>query len=174
MEGETTNPPLADKLTRKETIMSKTTKPKKEETKSPGSNQELFSDINVSMKTGHLTKDAEVIADGRYAKVRFASNKEYQTPEGEIRTNTNYFNVLVSSNLTDAFEVTKQLKKGDWAYFKGEDSTKSFDTPEGYKQTASTIFAYHVVLKKEKVGKSDNDNAEPVLEVSNEPEAIPA
>ena len=129
--------------------MSKT-KTKTEETKTANTNQELFSDTNVTMKSGHLVKDPEVISDVKFAKIRFASNKQYQTPEGEIRTNTNYFNALVSSNLTEAFAVAKDLKKGDWVYLKGEDSTKSFDTPEGYKQTASTIFAYKVVLKKKK------------------------
>ena len=67
-----------------------------------------------------------------------------------MKTNTNYFDALVSVHLKEAFALAKELKKGDWIYLKGEDSTKSFDTPEGYKKTASTIFAYHVVLKKEK------------------------
>lgn len=145
--------------------MSKT---KKEETQSPESVQELFADTNVSMKSGHLTRDAEIVGDGKYAKIRFATNKQYQTPDGEIKTNTNYFNALISNNLTEVFELAKTLKKGDWIYAKGEDSTKSFDTPEGYKQTACTIFAYHLVLKKEKDGQSDG------VEASNQPEAIPA
>ncbi|MEP1782106.1 single-stranded DNA-binding protein [Reichenbachiella sp.] len=153
--------------------MSKT-KPKKEETQSPESVQELFADTNVTMKSGHLTKDSEIVGDGKYAKIRFATNKQYQPPEGEVKTNTNYFNALISSNLTEAFELAKTLKKGDWIYAKGEDSTKSFDTPEGYKQTACTIFAYHLILKKEKASEPANDNVEPTLEVSKEPEAIPA
>ena len=136
--------------------------------------QELFADTNVTMKSGHLVKDAEVIADGKYAKFRFASNKEYETPDGEVKTNTNYFNTLVSSNLTEVFEVAKKLKKGDWIYTKGEDSTKSFDTPEGYKQTASTIFAYHVVLKKGKDSKPSNGHREVQTKASTKPEAIPA
>ncbi len=113
------------------------------------SHSQLFADTNITMKSGHLTKNPEIVGDGKYVKVRIASNKQYEV-DGEIKTNTNYFNIMVSSNLTEAFELTKSFKKGDWAYFKGEDSTKSFDTPEGYKQTASTIFAYHAVLKKEK------------------------
>ena len=110
----------------------------------------LFSDINVTMKSGHLVKDPETVGNGKYIKLRFATNREFRTSEGEVKTNTNYFNALVSANLKEAFPVAKKLKKGDWIYLKGEDSTRSFDTPEGYKQTASTIFAYHVVLKKEK------------------------
>ena len=129
--------------------MSKT-KPKTETTQNGKEEKDLFADTNVTMKTGHLVKDAEIVSDGKYAKIRFASNREYLSKEGEVKTNTNYFNALVSSNLKDAFAVAKDLKKGDWAYVKGEDVTKSFDTPEGYKQTASTIFAYKVVLKKAK------------------------
>ncbi|MAE86201.1 MAG: hypothetical protein CMB80_25935 [Flammeovirgaceae bacterium] len=144
MEGQPTDT--------KGNIMSKakTNEPKKDEVQKPeGENQDLFADINVTMKSGHLVKDAEVIAEGKYAKFRIAGNKQYMA-DGEIKTITNYFNVMVSSNLTDAFETAQEFKKGDWVYAKGEDSTKSFDTPQGYKQTASTIFAYEVFLKKPK------------------------
>ena len=138
--------------------MSKT-KPKTETTQNGKEEKDLFADTNVTMKTGHLVKDAEIVSDGKYAKIRFASNREYLSKEGEVKTNTNYFNALVSSNLKDAFAVAKALKKGDWAYVKGEDVTKSFDTPEGYKQTASTIFAYKVVLKKAKADTTPGAHA---------------
>jgi len=107
----------------------------------------LFADTNISMKSGRLVKDAELIAEGKFIKIRLASNKEYER-DGEIKSMTNYFNILVSSNLTKAFDIAKDLQKGDWAYFKGEDSAKSFDTPEGYKQTAVTTYAYQVTKKK--------------------------
>jgi len=106
----------------------------------------LFADTNISMKSGRLVKDAELIADGKFVKFRLASNKQYLDNE-EVKTLTNYFNILVSSNLTDAFNIAKDLKKGEWAYIKGEDNAKSFDTPEGYKQTAITTFAYKVTKK---------------------------
>ncbi|MDN5215563.1 single-stranded DNA-binding protein [Fulvivirgaceae bacterium BMA12] len=149
--------------------MSKT-KPKTKSTPTNDTSKDLFADTNISMKTGHLTKDAEVISDGKYAKIRFASNKEYETSEGEVKTRTSYFNALVNSNLTDAFETAKTLKKGDWVYLKGEDVTKSFDTPEGYKQTASTIFAYKVVLKKAKA----NAHAGAMTTSSNQEDPAPA
>jgi len=158
-------------MTRKEAIMSKPNpKPKTEET-AENSTKELFADTNVTMKSGHLVKDAEIVGEGKYAKIRFASNKQYEV-DGEIKTNTNYFDALISSNLTEAFDLAKSLKKGDWAYFKGEDSTRSFDTPEGYKKTASTIFAYYAVLKKEKSNQHPtNDNPTPS---PTKPEAVPA
>ena len=122
--------------------------------KTPQNNQsekeQLFADTNVSMKTGHLTKDAEVISEGKFARIRIATNKQYLDREGNVQSTVNYFNALVSKNLTDAFELAKTFKKGDWIYLKGEDSTQIFDTPEGYKKTETTIFAYKVALKKEK------------------------
>jgi len=120
----------------------------------------LFADINVTMKSGHLTRDAEIVGDGKYVKLRFASNKQYEH-EGTIKTNTNYFDAMISANLTDAFTMASAFKKGDWIYLKGQDSTRSFDTPEGYKKTANTIFAYHISLKKEKAQletEPDKDN----------------
>lgn len=110
----------------------------------------LFADTNVSMKTGRLTRDAQIVGDGKYVRIAFASNKNYMDVQGDVQTITNFFNALVSQNLKEAFETAQSLKKGDWVYLKGEDSTESFDTPEGYRKQASTIFAYKVVLKSAK------------------------
>ncbi len=127
------------------------------ETQDQASTTNLFADTNISMKTGHLVKDAELIADGKFVKVRIATNKQYEK-DGETHATTNYFNALVSKNLTEAFEVAQGLKKGDWVYLKGEDQSQSFDTPEGYKQTATTMFAYKVTLKKAKAGQEDGQS----------------
>lgn len=62
--------------------------------------QELFADTNISMKSGNMVSDAELIADGKFVKLRFATNKQYVGADNEIKTNVNYFNALVSSNLT--------------------------------------------------------------------------
>lgn len=121
----------------------------KNENSTPNTNQEeLFADTNISMKSGRLVKDAELISDGQFVKIRLASNKQYLDANNEVQSMTNYFNILISSNLQDAFNIAKDLKKGEWAYIKGEDNSKSFDTPEGYKQTAITTFAYKVVKKQ--------------------------
>lgn len=112
--------------------------------------EKLFADTNVNMKTGRLTRDAQIISEGKYVRIALACNKNYRDAKGDVQTITNFFNVLVSKNLKDAFEEAQSLKKGDWVYLKGEDSTESFDTPEGYRKLASTIFAYKVVLKSSK------------------------
>ena len=123
---------------------------KKENTKPTTTAQKLFADTNVSMKTGRLVGDPQILSHGKFAKIRIATNKQYLDANKNIQSTTNYFNALVSKNLKDAFAVTKDLKKGDWVYLKGEDSTQAFDTPEGYKKPETTMFAYKVVLKKEK------------------------
>jgi single-stranded DNA-binding protein len=142
---------------------SKTNANTEQESAVPVQNNELFSDTNITMKSGHLLTDAVIVGEGKYVKLRFASNKQFASTDGEIKTNTNFFNALVSYHLKEAFDLAKDLKKGDWIYLKGEDSTKSFDTPEGFKQTACTIFAYHVVLKKPKNSESTHPPA--IMEV---------
>ncbi len=137
--------------------MSKTTKTETTEGR-------LFADINISMKTGRLVKNPEETSEGKFVKLRIASNRQYLDKNKELKTVTNYFNALVSKNLKEAFNVAKDLNQGDWVYLKGEDSTQSFDTPEGYKKTASTIFAYKVVLKKENTANQTQDN--PTAEVA--------
>ncbi|MBI1183573.1 single-stranded DNA-binding protein [bacterium] len=112
--------------------------------------EKLFSDTNISTKTGRLVRDAEIVGQGKYTKLTIACNKNYKDQQGEIKTTTNYINALVSINLKEAFEVAKTLKKGDWAYLKGEDRSETFETAEGYRKQASTLFAYKVLLKSPK------------------------
>ncbi|MDO5970316.1 single-stranded DNA-binding protein [Flavivirga aquimarina] len=126
-------------------IMSKKTETQNE------TNQEtkLFADTNVSMKSGRLVKDAELVGKGKFVRLRIATNKQYLDANKEVQTNTNYFNALVSSNLKNAFEAAQDLKKCDWVYLKGEDAKQSFDTLEGYRKAETIIYAYKVGLKNE-------------------------
>lgn len=127
--------------------MSQTTNPTNEQ--NPDQQEvKLFSDTNISMKSGRLTRDAQLTNEGKFVRFQLACNKQYEA-DGEIKTTTSYFSVLVSQNLKEAFDIAKDLKKGEWAYIKGNDSSKSFDTPEGYKQTAVTTYAYLVSAKKQ-------------------------
>ncbi|MEQ9230593.1 MAG: hypothetical protein RIF46_07905, partial [Cyclobacteriaceae bacterium] len=54
--------------------------------------------------------------------------------------------------LTEAFDIAKDLKKGDWTYIKGEDNSKGVETAEGYKETAVTTFAWKVIKKNASEG----------------------
>ena len=123
----------------------------------------LFADTNISMKSGRLTRDATILSEGKFAKVTIACNEQYLDADNEVKSKTNYFNALVSSNLTDAFETVKDLKKGDWIYLKGKDATQSFDTPEGYKKTETTMFAYKVTLKKQNSSDQTQDDQQPAV-----------
>lgn len=120
----------------------------------------IFADTNVSMKSGRLTKDAELISEGKFVRLTIANNKKYLDSSKEPKTITNYFNALVSINLKEAFDLAKGLKKGEWVYVKGEDRTKSFETAEGFKQLANTLFAYKVVSKTNKNHEVANGNVE--------------
>jgi len=121
----------------------------------------LFSDTNVSMKSGRLTRSAEILSEGKYVKITIACNEQYLDAKDEVQTKTNYFNALVSSNLTDAFEAARDLKKGDWVYLKGKDATQSFDTAEGYRKNETTIFVYKVALKRPSTSDSTQESQQP-------------
>ena len=125
--------------------MSKETKT----TKSQQQEKTLFADTNITWKSGRLVRDAEIVSEGKFAKIILANNKEYRDGE-QVKTLTNYFDVLVSQNLKDTFNTAKDLKKGDWIYLKGNDSTRPIDTLQGYKENVLTIYAYEVGLKKSK------------------------
>lgn len=131
--------------------MSKTneTQANQEETK-------LFADTNISEKTGTLVRDAALVSDGKFAKFTIANNKQYLTADNDIKTTTNYFNVLVSNNLKEAFNIAKTLKQGDWVHLIGNDSTELFKTSKGYKKNAAVIYAFEVSLRKKKAVHDQN------------------
>ena len=58
-------------MSKKNTTSTKTTN---HQTPTP-----LFADTNVTMKTGHLTRDAEIVGDGKFVKLRFAGNNNIRT-----------------------------------------------------------------------------------------------
>lgn len=122
--------------------------------------KKFFSDTNLSMKTGNLVRDAELVGDGRYIKICIATNKQYLSENGEVQTTTNYFNILVSNKLEKAYAAAKDLCKGDWIFIRGEDGTQLFDDAKGYKQNSSTIFAFEVELRKKATSKSNGRQAE--------------
>ncbi|MCB0448122.1 MAG: hypothetical protein KDD03_11540, partial [Gelidibacter sp.] len=66
---------------------------------------DLFSDTNVTMKSGRMTKDTIMVSDDKFAKLRIAGNKQYLNNEGEVSTLTNYFNILISKKLEKAYEL---------------------------------------------------------------------
>jgi len=120
--------------------------------------KKLFADTNINKKTGRLARDPELVADGQFIKLQLANNKEYLDSNGEIKTTTNWFDVLVSSNLKTAFPVAQNLKQGDWIFAQGEDSSQSFDSAEGYKKTGNVIYAYKVVLRKAKADQQSENS----------------
>lgn len=134
--------------------------------------QKLFKDTNVSLKSGLLTRDPETVSEGQYIRLSIASNKQYKDGNGQIKTMTNFFNALVSKNIEKAYNTAKNFKKGDWVYLKGEDNSQSFDTAEGYKKLANTIFAYHVVLKKEGKLSEIGSKQESVLATEEKPQIV--
>lgn len=107
----------------------------------------VFADTNVSMKTGRLVRDPEPYQEGKFIKFTIAANKKYEYPDGTEKTFTNYFNAIVARSYTDAFGVAQTLRKGDWVYLRGEDNSFSFNTKDGEKQNANTIFIYQLALK---------------------------
>lgn len=140
--------------------MSKTKTEPKKETETKKEVSKLFADTNYTTKSGKLLKDPILISDGKFAKIIFSSTKEYLDKNEEVKTTTNYFNALVSSNLENAFETTKTLKEGDLIYLKGEDRTRLVDTIEGYKETALTIHVNKIGLKKVNGNQPSNQDAD--------------
>lgn len=141
--------------------MSKSTTKQTTKTQTQEQKQKLFADTNISMKSGRLTRDAEILSDGKFAKVSIASNEQYLDAQKQVQTRTSYFNALVSNNLTDAFEIAQNLKKGDWVYLRGKDSTQNFDSAEGYRKSETTMFAYKVVLKKANNADQTDNSPQP-------------
>ena len=131
--------------------MSKNKKAQTTQTQAQAEEKKLYTDINLTWKSGRLVRDAEIIANGKFVRFTLANNYEYKEQGSEeVKTLTNWFNILVSKKKEGAFSAAKGLKKGEWVYLKGNDSTRSVDTLQGYKENVATIYAFEISVKNEK------------------------
>jgi single-strand DNA-binding protein len=106
-----------------------------------------MSGLNKVMIIGNLGTDPEMryTANGNaMTSFRVASSRNYTTPEGERREETEWFTVVTWRNLAE--QCSQFLQKGRRVYVEGRLRTRSWDTPDGQRRFRTEVIADRVLF----------------------------
>ncbi len=103
--------------------------------------------LNKVMIIGNLGADPEMryTADGNaLTSFRVAASRNYTTPDGERREETEWFSVVAWRKLAE--QCGQFLQKGRRVYVEGRLRTRSWDTPDGQKRYRTEVVADRVLF----------------------------
>ena len=103
--------------------------------------------LNKVMLIGNLGADPEMryTADGNaLTSFRVAASRNYTTPDGERREETEWFSIVAWRKLAE--QCSQFLQKGRRVYVEGRLRTRSWDTPEGQKRYRTEVVADKVLF----------------------------
>lgn len=103
--------------------------------------------LNKVMLIGNLGKDPEMryTANGKAVTTfSVACNRVHNSPEGERREETDWFDVVVWDKLAEL--CSQYLQKGRQAYIEGRLQTRSWEDQEGQKRYKTEVVANTVLF----------------------------
>jgi single-strand DNA-binding protein len=116
-------------------------------------------DLNKVMIIGHLGRDPEMrfTPSGRpVTTFTVATNRSWNTGDGERHSETEWFNVVAWGNLA---EICKQyLSKGQQVYVEGRLQTRRWEDSEGAKHNNVEIVASEMMVLGDKRDNSQSGN----------------
>lgn len=128
-------------------------------------------DLNKVMIIGHLDRDPEMrfTPSGRpVTTFNVATNRSWNTGDGERHTETEWFNIVAWGNLA---EICKQyLSKGQQVYVEGRLQTRRWEDTEKVKHTNVEIVASEMMLlgDKRETAQNSSDLQEPDFQTDEE------
>lgn len=111
--------------------------------------------LNKVMLIGHLGRDPEMryTPSGRpVTSFSIATNRSWNTSDGEHHTDTDWFNIVTWGNLAEI--CNQHLKKGQQVYIEGRLQTRRWDDKEGNKHTTTEVVASEMLILGERRGNS--------------------
>jgi len=123
-------------------------------------------DLNKVMIIGHLGRDPEMrfTPSGRpVTTFTVATNRTWNTTDGEKHNETEWFNVVAWGNLA---EICKQyLTKGQQVYVEGRLQTRKWEDNDNIKRTSVEIVASEMMILGDRhdANQSTSDPSEPDL-----------
>ena len=111
--------------------------------------------LNKVMIIGNLGADPEMryTADGNaMTSFRVAASRNWSTPDGERREETEWFSVVAWRKLAE--QCSQFLQKGRRVYVEGRLRTRSWDTPDGQKRFRTEVVADRVLFLDRPTGAS--------------------
>jgi single-strand DNA-binding protein len=126
------------------------------------------------MVIGNLGADPEMryTADGNaLTNFRVAASRNYTTPDGERREETEWFSVVAWRKLAE--QCSQFLQKGRRVYVEGRLRTRSWDTPDGQKRYRTEVVADRVLFLDRPGGAPLPEEQEAAAVAPSEPEEVP-
>jgi single-strand DNA-binding protein len=129
------------------------------------------SSLNKIMIIGNLGGDPEMRftpSGNPVTTFSVATNRTYNTPEGERKEETEWFSVVTWSRLAE--NCNRFLTKGQRIYVEGRLHTRTWDGQDGQKHTRMEIIANNVIFldrraatvnPEEKIEESEGGEIEP-------------
>lgn len=107
----------------------------------------MAKDLNKVQLTGRLGADVEMRYTSQGSAVatfRVASNRTWQTTEGEKREDTEWFSVVAWNKLAEI--CNQYLNKGTRVYIEGRSQTRSWQDDQGQTRYKTEIIANDMII----------------------------
>jgi single-strand DNA-binding protein len=131
--------------------------------------------LNKVMLIGNLGTDPEMRftpSGNPVTTFSIATNRSYNTPDGERKEETEWFSIVTWSRLAET--CNQYLTKGQKIYVEGRLHTRSWDGQDGQKHYRTEIIANQVIfLDKKGMGANPEDKMEENEPGEIEPQDIP-
>jgi single-strand DNA-binding protein len=115
--------------------------------------------LNKVMIIGHLGRDPEMryTPSGRpVTTFSVATNRSWNTSDGERHTETEWFNVVAWGSLA---EICKQhLNKGQQVYIEGRLQTRNWEDNEGKRHSSTEIVANEMIILGDRRETNQSDD----------------
>ena len=125
--------------------------------------------LNKVMLIGHLGGDPEMryTPSGRpVTTFRVASSRSWKAPNGERRTETDWFNLVAWGSLAEI--CNEYLNKGQQVYLEGRLHTRRWEDSEGKKRSTVEVVANEMIILGDR--KSDKGTLEDDIDGPDEDE----
>jgi single-strand DNA-binding protein len=103
--------------------------------------------LNKVMIIGFLGQDPEMryTPTGRpVTTFRIAASRSWKTPEGERRSETEWFTIVAWGNLAEI--CNQYLKKGQQVYVEGRLQNRRWEDAEGNKRSTTEVVANEMIM----------------------------
>jgi single-strand DNA-binding protein len=110
------------------------------------------------MVIGHLGRDPEMryTPSGRpVTSFSVATSRNWTTPEGERRSETEWFNVVAWGSLAEI--CNQYLKKGQQVYVEGRLQTRRWEDDQGNKRSSVELVAREMIMLGERHEKAEGE-----------------
>ena len=115
--------------------------------------------LNKVMIIGHLGKDPEMryTPSGRpVTTFNVASDRSWNTSDGERRTETEWFNVVAWGSLAEI--CNQYLVKGQQVYVEGRLQSRNWEDNDGRRHTSVEIVAKEMIMLGHRGSKAEEAN----------------